>query len=152
MKSKRLALILEIIATQKIETQEGLAAALVEQGVKVTQATVSRDIKELRLTKVLDENGKYTYAAPDAQENSEDNRMARLLRDSVLSVDAAGNVVVVKTMTATAQTCGEFIDGLGWPEIIGTIAGDNTVIAIIKNIEDVDDVMARLRSIIGIKH
>ena len=159
MKSKRHALILEIIASQDIETQESLAQALEQSGVKVTQATVSRDIKELRLVKVLTENGAYKYAQADKAESADGSddgmagadHMVRFFAQSVRSIAGAGNLIVCKTNTAAAQTAAEFIDNLKWPEIVGTIAGDNTVLAIIQNIEDVDEVIARFEAMIGKK-
>ena len=159
MKSKRHALILEIIASQDIETQESLAQALEQNGMKVTQATVSRDIKELRLVKVLTENGAYKYAQAekgDSADATDDtasgaDHMLRFFAQSVRSIASAGNLIVCKTNTATAQAAAEFIDNLKWPQIVGTIAGDNTVLAIIQNIEDVDDVIAHFEAMIGKK-
>lgn len=149
MKNKRHALILEIIAEKQIETQEELAQELQERGVKVTQATVSRDIKELRLTKVLGENGKYSYSAPEKNECTPGDRFMRIFSESVVSIVGAGNLIVLKTITATAQSAAEAVDSMEIPEIVGTIAGDNTVLVIVGNIEDVDGVIARFEAITG---
>ena len=148
MKSDRHAKILELIQGRDIETQEELARALEESGIKVTQATVSRDIKELRLVKVLSQNGSYKYAAaelsePEAQ-SAPDHHMQFFLQ-AVKSITPAGNLIVLKTGTAEAQTVAEFVDNLSLSEVAGTIAGENTVLVIIKNIEDVDEVIAHLR-------
>ncbi|MBQ3669370.1 MAG: arginine repressor [Clostridia bacterium] len=151
MKSKRHELILNIIASADIETQEELAAALEQHGVKVTQATVSRDIKSLGLIKVPGNSGVYKYAvaAPVQEEVEKLDRHMRIFRDTVLSLNDAGNLIVLKTISASAQTAAEAIDNLSWPEIIGTIAGDNTVLVIVKNIEDVADVMNRFEKLTG---
>ena len=149
MKTKRHALILELISNRDIDTQEELTKALAESGVQVTQATVSRDIKELRLVKTLTDKGTYKYTVPEKGSKGSEDRFLRIFTETVLSVAGAGNIVVLKTITASAQTTGEAIDNLKWPEIIGTIAGDNTVLAIVQNIEDVDDVVARFKKLMG---
>ena len=149
MKVKRHALILEIIAEKEIDTQEGLTKALAEAGVNVTQATGSRDIRELKLIKTATNHGTYKYAVGGTEENEGQDRYLRIFSEAVTSVNGAGNLVVLKTITAAAQTAAEAIDNLGWPEIIGTIAGENTVVAIVKNIEDTDDVVARLKELTG---
>ncbi len=149
MKTMRHAMILEIIESKNIETQEELAEELRQHGVNVTQATVSRDIKELRLLKVLSDNGGYRYATAERAEKGINDRFIRIFSESVMSIAGAGNLIVLKTLSASAPSAAEAIDGLKWPEIIGTIAGDNTILVIIKNIEDVDEVIARFRELIG---
>lgn len=149
MKNKRHALILEIIAEKNIETQEELANELMARGVKVTQATVSRDIKELRLVKVLSENGQYSYAAPEKNEKTPGDRYMRIFAESVISIVGAGNLIVLKTITASAQSAAEAVDSMDIPEIVGTIAGDNTVLVIVGNIEDVDGVIAKFKVLAG---
>ena len=151
MKSKRQALILEIISAQDVETQEELANRLRAHGIDVTQATVSRDIKELRLIKVPAADGNYKYASPEKEETAPADRYMRILSETILSTDCAGNIIVIKTMTASAQTVAEIVDNLKWEEIIGTIAGDNTVLVIVKNPEDTQDVIDRFQSITGRK-
>ena len=149
MKTMRHAMILEIIEAKSIETQEELAEELRHHGVNVTQATVSRDIKELRLLKVLSDNGGYRYATAERAEKGINDRFIRIFSESVMSIAGAGNLIVLKTLSASAPSAAEAIDSLKWPEIIGTIAGDNTILVIIKNIEDVDEVIARFRVLIG---
>ncbi|MBQ4158911.1 MAG: arginine repressor [Clostridia bacterium] len=149
MKTMRHAMILEIIEAKNIETQEELAEELRHHGVNVTQATVSRDIKELRLLKVLSDNGGYRYATAERAEKGINDRFIRIFSESVMSIAGAGNLIVLKTLSASAPSAAEAIDSLKWPEIIGTIAGDNTILVIIKNIEDVDEVIARFRELIG---
>ena len=142
-------MILEIIEAKNIETQEELAEELRHHGVNVTQATVSRDIKELRLLKVLSDNGGYRYATAERAEKGINDRFIRIFSESVMSIAGAGNLIVLKTLSASAPSAAEAIDSLKWPEIIGTIAGDNTILVIIKNIEDVDEIIARFRELIG---
>ncbi len=149
MKSKRHAMITRLIAAQNIETQEELAGILREHGFSVTQATVSRDIKELRLVKVLTSEGRYRYATVEKAEADMQERFIQMFTNCVLSVNSAGNLIVLKTLTGSASAAAEAIDGFQWPEIIGTIAGDNTILVIIKNIEDVDDIIGRFHEMIG---
>lgn len=149
MKTMRHAMILEIIESKKVETQEELAEELGKRGIAVTQATVSRDIKELRLLKVLSDDGSYRYATAERAEKGMGDRFIRIFSESLLSVASAGNLIVIKTLSAAASSAAEAIDSLKWPEIIGTIAGDNTILVIVKNIEDVDDVAVRFRELAG---
>lgn len=149
LKSMRHAMILEMIESQKVETQEDLADELRKRGINVTQATVSRDIKELRLLKVLSEDGGYRYATAERAEKGVSERFIRIFTESVMSVDDAGNLVVLKTLSGSAPSAAEAIDNSKWPEIIGTIAGDNTILVIVKNIEDVEDVKNRFREMLN---
>ena len=145
MKTVRQVAILEIIEKQDIETQEELADALRQRGIKVTQATVSRDIKELRLLKVLTPMGTYKYATADKAENGLSERFIRMLAESLLSVAASNNLIVVKTLNGSANVAAEALDSLHWPEILGTIAGDNTILLVIRATEDVPSVMGRIQ-------
>ena len=133
MKNARQTAILSIIEQNDIETQEELANKLREMGIVVTQATVSRDIKELRLLKVLSGTGGYKYATSDKAEHGLSERFVRMFKDSVLSVSSAGNIVVLKTLSGSANVAGEAIDSMRLPEILGTMAGDNTVFAVVQN-------------------
>lgn len=148
MKTVRQVAILDIIEKQDIETQEELAEALRLRGIKVTQATVSRDIKELRLLKVLTPTGAYKYATADKAENGLTDRFIRMLAESLLSVAASGNLVVVKTLSGSANVAAEALDSLHWPEILGSLAGDNTILLIIRTAEEVPSVMARIQEMI----
>ena len=148
MKSVRHDLILDIIDKKDIETQEELAAELKARGVKVTQATVSRDIKELRLLKVLSENGGYKYATAERAEKGMSERFIRILAESVMSIESAVNLIVIKTISASAQAAAEAIDSLKWPELLGTIAGDNTILVIARSEEAVESLMARFNTLI----
>lgn len=146
MKSARQIAILEIIAERAVETQEELADALRKRGFQVTQATVSRDIKELRLVKVLSANGAYRYATSDKNENSLNERLIRMFSETVVSISSAYNQIIIKTLSASASIAAETIDSLQWPEILGTIAGENTILMIVRSIEDVQTVVDRLNA------
>ena len=145
MKTVRQVAILDIIEKQNIETQEELAEALRLRGIRVTQATVSRDIKELRLLKVLTPTGAYKYATADKAENGLSERFIRMLAESLLSVAASNNLIVVKTLSGSANVAAEALDSLHWPEILGTLAGDNTILLIIRSEADVPSVQTRLQ-------
>ena len=148
MKAKRQALIREIVENQSIQTQEELADALREHGMVVTQATVSRDIKEMHLLKVLSEEGGYRYATMDKSEQGMNERLIRMLSDSVVDMSSANNLIVIHTLPGSAHVAGEAVDSLRWPEVLGTIAGDNTILVIVRSNEDVDAVLRRFRVIV----
>lgn len=145
MKTVRQVAILDIIEKQEIETQEELASALNARGIRVTQATVSRDIKELRLLKVLTPSGKYKYATGDQADNNLTDRFIRMLAESLLSVSSANNLIVVKTLSGSANVAAEALDSMHWPEVLGTLAGDNTVLLIIHSNEETITVTSRIR-------
>ena len=149
MKSGRHNLILEIIDTMDIETQEELAEELKRRGVRVTQATVSRDIKELRLLKVLSDNGGYKYATVERAEKGMNDRFARILAESVVNVEAVNNLVVINTLSASANAAGEAIDSMKWSEVLGTIAGDNTLLIIARSNEAVETLMTRINGLLA---
>ena len=148
MKSVRHDLILDIIDKKDIETQEELAAELKARGVKVTQATVSRDIKELRLLKVLSDHGGYKYATVERAEKGMSERFIRILSESVISLDNVGNLIVIKTLSASANAAAEAIDSMKWSEVLGSIAGDNTILVIARSEEAVESLMARFNTLI----
>lgn len=145
MKTVRQVAILDIIEKQEIETQEELASALNARGIRVTQATVSRDIKELRLLKVLTPSGKYKYATGDQADNNLTDRFIRMLAESLLSVSSANNLILVKTLSGSANVAAEALDSMHWPEVLGTLAGDNTVLLIIRSNEETITVTSRIR-------
>ena len=148
MKNARQTAILSIIEQNDIETQEELAGKLKEMGIVVTQATVSRDIKELRLLKVLSGTGGYKYATADKAEHGLSERFVRMFKDSVLSINYAGNIVVIKTLSGSANVAAEAIDSMHINEILGTMAGDNTVLAIVKDDSDVAEMAVRFREML----
>ncbi len=148
MKNARQTAILSIIEQNDIETQEELAGKLRDMGIVVTQATVSRDIKELRLLKVLSGTGGYKYATADKAEHGLSERFVRMFKDSVLSVDYSGNIVVLKTLSGSANVAGEAIDSMRLPEILGTMAGDNTVFAVVRSDADAAETVKRFEEML----
>jgi transcriptional regulator of arginine metabolism len=140
--------ILEIIESNDITTQEELAQKLKNHGMNVTQATVSRDIKDLKLVKVLTKDGNYKYAALKKEEKGYSDRLIRLLRAVLVGIDSSENIVCLKTIPGSAQLVAKAIDQLELKEVIGTIAGIDTVFVLIKSIEDVDTIKGRFRKLI----
>ena len=148
MKAKRQAIIREIVEKQNVQTQEELAEALRARGMVVTQATVSRDIKEMHLLKVLDEDGGYRYATIDRENQSTNDRLIRMLTDSVLDMSSANNLIVIHTLSGSAHIAAEAIDSLKWAEVLGTIDGDNTILVIVRSNDEVDSVIRRFKNIV----
>ncbi len=148
MKTDRQAEILRIIGETEIDTQEELAQQLRKKGYKVTQATVSRDIKELRLIKISGRRTAYCYAKPGRHETPVNDRMIRLLSDSVVSIDYAGQMIVVKTLSGSANVAAEAIDNMNWEEVLGTIAGDNTIFVAVRNEIDARIISERIKLLI----
>lgn len=148
MKVGRQSLIIDIIRNSSVETQEELAEILKKRGVAVTQATVSRDIKELSLIKIPTEDGKYRYSLPpeDAWVNSME-RARRLFRDSLISLDYSENIIVVKTLTGNANAVADILDNMPWPEIVGTVAGDDTILVVVRERSTIKDVMEMIDAI-----
>ena len=149
MKGNRQSLISEIITNQIIRTQEELAEALQERGISVTQATISRDIKEMHLVKGLSDDGSYRYLLGEQGDSGVSDRLIRMLMDSVVSMDSASNLIVVRTLSGSAHVAGEAIDNLKWPEIVGTIAGDNTILVIVRSQDYVAEIIDRFNGILG---
>jgi len=148
MKYSRHSKILELINKFEIETQEELAKTLCDGGFNVTQATVSRDIKELRLIKVLTKEGRYKYATLKQHETSMSDRFKKLFRDSVLSIDYAENVVVIKTLIGAANAAAAALDALNLKDVVGSIAGDDTIFILIRNKENVEVAIDQLESLL----
>ena len=147
MKSVRHAMILQLIDSMDIETQEELAEELKRHGMSVTQATVSRDITELRLVKELSDKGRYKYASSERGDRGHNNRFIRIFAESVITISSAENLIVIKTLSASAAAAAEAIDNLKWPEIVGTLAGDNTIFVALKSAGMVDQVSERFRGL-----
>lgn len=133
MKTKRHTKILEIVRDRAVETQEDLMELLRQEGFQVTQATVSRDIKELRLVKTLGADGTYRYAPAKAESVTISGQFYSLFSDTVQSVDYAGNIVVVRCLSGMAQAVCASMDSMHWKEVVGTLAGDDTIICIVKD-------------------
>lgn len=147
MKISRHAKILELIERHEIDTQEELAEELKKSGFNVTQATVSRDIKELRLIKVLTESGKYKYSALKEHDTMLSDRLVKIFSESVLSIDYAGNIIVIKTFSGAAGGACEAIDVFDIPEVVGTLAGDDTIFVLVRNIEQAEHVIEKFKKL-----
>ncbi|WP_018132478.1 transcriptional regulator AhrC/ArgR [Effusibacillus pohliae] len=143
MKGQRLLKIRELITTRDIETQEELVESLREAGFQVTQATVSRDIKELQLVKTPTPDGRYKYALPAEPTYNPEAKLRRFLSDSFVSIDRAENLIVLKTLPGNANAIAALIDALNWEPIIGTISGDDTILIICRNREDAPEMVDR---------
>ncbi len=141
--------ILEIIEKYDVETQEELAEFLKRAGIEITQATISRDIKELRLVKVLTKNGTYKYAVVDDRLEGTTDRLITIFRNSVISLDIAGHIVVLKTLPGAAQVCGSAIDSLKLNGVVGTLAGDDTVFVAVGNDKDIDLIVKTFQNVLN---
>ena len=135
-KGQRHIKIREIITNNEIETQDELVDELKSAGYNVTQATVSRDIKELHLVKVPLQDGRYKYSLPADQRFNPLQKLRRMLMDSFVKIDSAENLLVLKSLPGNAQAIGALIDNLDWDEILGTICGDDTCLIICRTGED----------------
>jgi transcriptional regulator of arginine metabolism len=150
MKNKRQNKIMEIVETYDVETQEELIEKLTEAGFNVTQATISRDIRELKLIKVMSEYGGYKYTLPSSERGEGRHIYASAVTESVRSVEYAGNIVVVKTYPGMANAVAEGIDSLHESDIIGCVAGDNTIIAVVRDEAQADYITKKLSRIAGV--
>ena len=149
MKANRQKKILELITEKSIETQEQLLKELHDCGYKSTQATVSRDIKELRIIKTLDGLGGYRYSVPRKNEGEKcDARCRVIFRECVTSMDYAQNLVVVKTMPGLGAAAGANIDALHMPTVVGTLSGDDTTLVIMRDSESAMDFCEEIRKMI----
>lgn len=148
MKAKRHSKILELIHKYDIETQEELAIYLQKAGMNVTQATVSRDIKDLNLSKVTTKKGKQKYVFLK-DENKMKDKFVRILQDGLVSMDMAQNILVVRTVSGLAMAVAAAIDALDFYEIVGCIAGDDTIMCAVRSVEDTEIVMGKIQRMIG---
>ncbi len=151
MKVKRQSKILEIIKDYEIDTQEALAEKLNELGFNVTQATVSRDIRELKLTKISVGMGRQKYTSVSNQDSEIGERLKRVFNDGVKSIDFAQNIIVIKTLTGMAMAVAAALDAMDNTEVIGTIAGDDTVFCVVKNEAKAVKLIEKLKSSINNK-
>jgi transcriptional regulator of arginine metabolism len=148
MKTKRQSKILELIQKHEIETQEELLAYLEKEGYAATQATVSRDIRELKLTKVAMNNGKQKYIVLNEAREQMTEKFVRVLREGYLSMDMAQNILVIKTVSGMASAVCAAIDAMQIPGIVGSIAGDDTIMCAVRTTEETTEIMAHLQKII----
>ncbi|MBN7772664.1 arginine repressor [Clostridium aminobutyricum] len=137
MRYSRQNKILELISTYEVETQEKLASLLKDSGFDVTQATISRDIKELQLIKVLSSTGKYKYALGNSIETPISDRFIKIFKETIRSVAYSHNLIIIKTLSGCANAAGEAIDSLNFPHVVGSIAGDNTLMIVVDDLENV---------------
>ena len=149
MKNYRHQKIMEIIRTNEVETQEELAGILARAGFTVTQATVSRDIKQLNLRKVPTSSGKQCYAPSSGKETFDGDRLVGILKAGYVSMEAASNILVINTVSGMAMAVAAAIDALSIPKMVGCIAGDDTIMCAIRSCEDVPEVMDSIHSLMG---
>ena len=148
MKTKRQTKMLELIKKHDIETQEELSDYLQKEGYQVTQATVSRDIRELKLTKVAMSNGRQKYAALTEANEDLSEKYTRVFRDAFVSMAMAQNILVIKTVSGMAMAVAAAIDAMHLHEIVGCIAGDDTIMCAVRSVDDTIAVMSRLRKLV----
>lgn len=149
MKGQRHIKIREIITHQDIETQDDLVEALRQAGFQVTQATVSRDIKELLLIKIPTDDGRYKYSLPTDQRYNPVQKLKRALMDNFLQIDFTNNLVVMKCLPGTANSIASLIDSMEWSQIMGTISGDDTMLIICRTEEDSQKVIEQIMGFIS---
>ncbi|HSR03582.1 MAG TPA: arginine repressor [Proteiniclasticum sp.] len=149
MKIDRRSKMLEIISRKEIETQEELAQELRKEGFNVTQATVSRDIKNLQLIKVLSSTGRYKYVANKEDTKDAIGKLVTLLSHTIISVENIDKMVIVRTITAAASTAAEAIDQLALAEIAGTIAGDNTIFMMVRSDDMAVEIVKKISELVG---
>lgn len=148
MKVNRHAKIVELIGKYNIETQEELADRLNQAGFQVTQATVSRDIRDLKLTKVPTDAGKQKYVVLQQVESGISEKYMRILKDAYVSMDMAQNILVIKTVSGMAMAVAAAIDAMKWHEVVGCIAGDDTIMCAIRSAEETVEVMDKISKIV----
>lgn len=151
MKFNRQNEIMSLIGEYEIETQEDLSAKLAERGYQVTQATISRDIREMRLVKIAGSGGRYKYAIPHHEPNALSLKFKNLLTETVIGVDSAGNIAVVKTYAGMAQGAAAAIDAMGHEDIVGSVAGDDTILIVMRTPEKARALLDEVRAIISSK-
>ena len=148
MKTRRQSKIIELIRKYEIETQEELSAYLVKEGFQTTQATVSRDIRELKLTKISMSNGKQKYAVINDSGEDLTDKYNRIFRDGFVSMYMAQNILVIKTVSGMASAVCAAMDAMDMKEIVGSIAGDDTIMCAVRTVEDTVSIMKKLRKIV----
>ena len=149
MKTHRQKLIMSIIGSEDIETQEQLIDRLIERGVRATQATISRDIKDLRLTKELTAGGKYRYTVFEkVLDSNAASKLSTIFKEAVHSVDSAGNLVVIKTLPGLAPAASSAMDAMHMASVVGTIAGDDTAFVLMRTERDAAELRSELEDTI----
>lgn len=149
MKSKRHVKILELIQKYEIETQEELCEKLNREGYSVTQATVSRDIRELKLTKISTDHGKQKYTSLTEKSGDMEDKFIRIFKDGFVSMDMAQNILVIKTVSGMAMALAAALDAMNFHEIVGSIAGDDTIMCAVRTTQDTERLMKQLRKLMN---
>ena len=149
MKKNRHGKVIEIIEKFEVETQEELASHLKDAGYQVTQATVSRDIRELKLTKVPTGKGRQKYVVLKQEDTHLGDKYIRVLQDGFLSMDMAQNILVIRTVAGMAMAVAAAIDALKFREVVGTIAGDDTIMVANRTVEDTQSLMEKIEDLIA---
>ena len=148
MRYSRQNKIIDIISNNEVDTQEKLAALLRESGFEVTQATISRDIKELQLVKTLSSTGKYKYSLSNSKDLPVSDRFVKIFRQTVTSVDHSGNIIIIKTLSGCANAAGEAVDTSNIPHIKGSLAGDNILLLIADDPENVSAIIDQFNNML----
>nr|WP_307990380.1 arginine repressor [uncultured Niameybacter sp.] len=149
MKEQRQSKILSLIQKHEIETQEELAENLEQAGFKVTQATVSRDIRELKLTKVAGKNNNQKYVALANYENQISEKVIRVFKAGFVSMDIAQNILVIRTLTGMGNAVAAAIDAFNYDEIVGTLAGDDTIFCAVRNMDDMSEIINKFQEVLN---
>lgn len=149
MKIERQTKILQLINEQVVETQEDLATLLTNEGFEVTQATISRDIRDLKLTKVSLNDGRQKYVVLQSKSANLNEKYIRVLRDGYVGMDRAMNMIVIKTLTGMAMAVAAAIDALDFDDVVGCIAGDDTIFCAVRTEKDTISIMEKLNKIVG---
>ena len=149
-KFRRQQKVLEIVSKTEVDTQEELLKILEDQGLKVTQATVSRDIKELGLVKIAGKIKKYRYAKPLVEEQNDVNVLVRHFKTAILSITHAQNLIVIKTLSGNANAVGAIVDAQAFSGVLGTIAGDDTLLVITASTEKAEETLAKIKEVFNI--
>ena len=149
MKEQRQSKILSLIQKSEIETQEDLADALKSEGFNITQATVSRDIRELKLTKVATKTGSQKYVALANIEQQVSEKVIRVFKDAFVNIDYAGNTIVIRTLVGMGNAVAAAVDAFNMEEIIGTLAGDDTIFCLVKHEEHIGAVIDKFKEILN---
>ncbi|MCT4598075.1 MAG: arginine repressor [Vallitalea sp.] len=147
MKIERHTKILQLINDYDIETQEDLASKLTQEGFIVTQATISRDIRELRLTKIATSDGKQKYVVLQNKENKLNEKFIRVFKDGFSNMDRAGNIIVIKTLNGMAMAVAAAVDSMNYDEVVGCIAGDDTIFCAVRTESDAVKIMEKLNKL-----
>lgn len=148
MKAARQRKLIELIENNDIYTQEDLAKMLIDSGFDVTQATISRDLRELNVTKMSENGGQQKYVTVQEKKSEFNDKLLRVMKAGYISMDYAENIVVIKTSSGMAMAVAASVDALSWNEIVGVVAGDDTILCVIRHKEKVFEVMERLKKML----